>query len=623
MCGIFGVLSTTSLDAVELQRATKALGLLQHRGPDHCGNYHHNTIFLGHQRLSIIDCSPMANQPFVSACNNYVIVFNGEIYNYNALIQKFGLKTRTKSDTEVILELYIQHGKKVLEEIQGMFAFCIYDKRNNGLFIARDRLGIKPLYFAHMGNYFSFASEINPLVCFFPGIENEKNKTAITNFLHLGFIPAPHTLFKHIHKLQPGTWASVQNNHVETGIWFSVKETTPSTKHKAELGELKSILETAVEKQLIADVPVGCFLSGGIDSSLVTAIARKRAGKRLKTFTIGFEEAAKDESIYAQKIAKHLDTEHHSFVLNEKLALEICGQAIDAYGEPFADSSSIPTWLLSQVTSKHVKVALSGDGGDELFLGYGAYHWAKRLDNPFIKPSRKLISILLKQGNAKQKRAAELFNYKEKQHVRSHIFSQEQYLFSEYEVRDMCVHAEHNAIYEINNRVGKKGLNAIEQQQQFDLLYYLPDDLLTKIDRASMQHGLEVRVPLLDEEVFDYIIHIKTSSKLKGGELKYLLKKALGDYIPENLFNRPKQGFSIPLKKWLQQDLNYLINKFLSKQIIEQCGIIKPGETEKLLIRFNKYPDIYYNKVWCLIVLHYWLVKYASSHYTSSRISFV
>jgi len=303
-----------------------------------------------------------------------------------------------------------------------------------------------------------------------------------------------------------------------------------------------------------------------------------------------------------------LKTDHHEFIVSEKDVLEQINDFFYVYDEPFADSSGFPTMLVSKLASKYVKVVLSGDGGDELFHGYGAYNWAKRLNNPIIRGLRKPIASVLSQHNNRSKRAAKLFAYKNKEHIKSHIFSQEQYLFSANELEKLFVEIPVSYIDE--KIVSNRELTKVEEQAIFDLKYYLKDDLLTKVDRASMSASIEARVPMLDHEIVEFAINLNSSLKIKNGTQKYLLKQLLYDYVPEELFQRPKWGFSIPLNNWLKNDLSYLINDYLSKEVIEQHNVVNFHEVKKLIVKFNMGHDYLYNRLWALIILHYNLKKY-------------
>jgi asparagine synthase (glutamine-hydrolysing) len=374
---------------------------------------------------------------------------------------------------------------------------------------------------------------------------------------------------------------------------------------------LEDLLLSAVQYQLISDVPLGVFLSGGIDSSTVAALASRLLNTRLNTFSIGFTEAKFNEAPYASAVAKHLGTQHHEFIVSAAEAKRLVEPMLDAYDEPYADSSAIPTMLVSQLARQHVTVALCGDGGDELFFGYGMYQWAERLANPWLKVLRKPVSRLLTiPGAPRYRKAASLFGYEDESGLHGHIFSQEQGFFAQTELRSLLA-----AGTMPEGRPGHRGLmrelTPREKQALYDLETYLPDDLLTKVDRATMRYGLEARVPLLDHRVVEFALNLAPNLKYRNGVSKYLLKEVLYQYIPRHLFDRPKRGFSVPLASWLQGDLRYLQEEYLRKEVVERYGVTRFETVKELLRQFNGGNAYVYHRVWLLIVLHYWLQKHA------------
>jgi asparagine synthase (glutamine-hydrolysing) len=622
MCGITGYISfDKKFSEEELHKMTNAIS---HRGPDAFGYYLDEVVGLGHRRLSIIDLSESANQPMHSACNRYVIVFNGEVYNYqeiaNELKLNFKTNFKTSSDSEVILEAFAQYGVEFIHKLNGMFAIAIYDKIKHELFVFRDRMGIKPLYYFWDGENFAFASELKALtkLSFIP-IKIDQN--SIFQFLHFGYIPAPQSIYKSIKKMVSGTWFKISKNNMESHKYWAINQQINEkvvTKEKEAIIKLSDLLMSSVQYQIKSDVPFGVFLSGGIDSSLITAYAVNLSGVKVNTFSIGFEENKYNESTYAKAVANHLGTHHHEFIVSHQNAIDLIDTIFDAYSEPFSDSSSIPTMLVSKLAKKQVTVTLSGEGGDELFLGYGAYQWAKRLNNPFIKTLRHPISSLLKLTN-RFRRHGNYFLYPDRDLMYSHIFSQEQNFFSLPELNDVVTQelllSSGNINIEYLNYFGleinqlKRKLNSMEKQAIFDLNFYLQDDLLTKVDRASMFYSLETRVPYLDHRIIEYTLNISPTLKYKNNTTKYLLKEILYQYVPKALFNRPKQGFAIPLEKWLQKELRYLIEDNLSKQVVEKYGFVNFNYVELLKKQFFSGNIYLYNRIWLLIVLHKWLQK--------------
>ncbi len=623
MCGISGFYSKNNkFNKQDLVKMTDAIA---HRGPDAHGYFIDESIGLGHRRLSIIDLSDNANQPMHSANDRYVMVYNGEVYNYleiaSELKQKFNINFKTSSDSEVILEAYAQYGTNFLEKLNGMFALAIYDKQKKELFVCRDRIGIKPLYYFWDGENFAFASELKALAKL-SYIPLEINNNAIYHFLHLGFIPAPQSIYQSIKKLESGTWLKISVKNLESHTYWSInKQITDKiiTSEKEATDELADLIKSSVNYQVRSDVPFGVFLSGGIDSSLIAANAVNLSGIKVNTFSIGFEESKYNESVYAKAIADHLGTNHHEFIVSYKDAIDLIDTTFDAYSEPFADSSSIPTLLVSKLAKQYVTVALSGEGGDELFLGYGAYQWAKRLNNPFIKTFRKPIESILSKSNGRFHRHAHYFQYPNKELQYSHILSQEQNFFSIVELDNLLpknfINQNENKNISLFNNFGyeiehlNRTLKSIEKQAVFDLHFYLPDDLLTKVDRASMHYSLETRVPYLDHRIIEFALNLSSDLKYKDGTTKYLLKEILYQYVPKELFDRPKQGFAIPLERWLKNELRYLIDENLSKEVIEKYNIINFEFVNQLIKDFTNGKSYLYNRLWVLIVLHRWLRK--------------
>jgi len=617
MCGIAGFysLNNTFTESHLRLMAEK----IRHRGPDADGFYCEYPVGLAHKRLSIIDLSTAANQPMTSLCQRYVIVFNGEIYNYQeikaSLLKEKDIQFKTNSDTETLLEGFALWGTQLFEKLCGMFVFALFDKQEKTLYICRDRLGIKPLYYYADNNDFAFASELKSLTAVSSINQNlSVNNTAINEYLYLGYIPQPHSIYNSIGKFPAGHWACIKDGKSEINKYWSIEETiTPHTFNDENQAKaaLKSLLQKIVREHLICDVPYGSFLSGGIDSSLVSAIAKEVSHLPLHTFSVGFQESKHNESHYAKKVAQHLGTVHHELTVTEKEAIEIIPKLMDIYDEPYADSSAIPTYLISKLSKEHVTMALSGDGGDELFLGYGAYFWAKRLQNPVLKAFRKPIAWGLSTMNSRFKRASLVFNYPNENQLKSHIFSQEQYLFSQNEISSILNPAYLSQI-SLNEDFSctQRQLSETEKQSLFDIHYYLKDDLLVKVDRASMQHALEVRVPLLDHRLVEFAVNLNQSLRLKDKTTKYLLKQVLYDYVPKEIFDRPKWGFSIPLEKWMSKELKPYIYDNLSASVIDKYGIVKATEVQKLLKLFeNGHYGYLYNRIWVLAILHDFLIK--------------
>lgn len=604
MCGIAGYWQKIELFGnTHLQIMASALA---HRGPDNEGIYCSSVAGLAHRRLSIIDLSNQANQPFYSADGRYVMAYNGEVYNFKELAAQFQITPRTNSDTEIILELFAKRGVEFGNLLNGMFAIAIYDTVDQRLFLFRDRAGIKPLYYFFDGEAMLFASELKAVKRALTSESLTINHNAIATFLHLGFIPAPETIYKNIYKLRPGHFAMLDKNGLIIKPWWNIENKIQDNRLTSEneiMQRLDSAVNSAVKIRLISDVPVGTFLSGGVDSSLVSAVAARHFNGKLKTFTIGFEHARHNEADFAEKVAKHIGTDHRVLFATDNEARELLPDIITQYDEPFADTSAIPTMLVSRLAKNEVTVTLSGDGGDELFMGYGSHVWAKRLSQNSISLVRPISRSLLQMGNSRMRRVSHLFE--KEGNFQSHIFSQEQYLFSQSEVADMLITPSINL--DAHKFIAKK-LKPEEKQALFDFIYYLPDDLLTKIDRASMRYALETRVPLLDYRIAELAFNIHPNLRLSGKTGKYMLKKLLYQYVPESFFDRPKQGFSVPLYQWMTGSLKDWFETHLSESMIEKLQIVRPEYVAKLRKRFEKSSNSYlYNRIWAIAALHAWL----------------
>ncbi|MCW3127617.1 MAG: asnB [Bacteroidetes bacterium] len=611
MCGIAGFYSFSKAFAeADLKKMTDSMA---HRGPDADGFYTdtESGAGLAHRRLSILDLSNAANQPMRSHDGRYYISFNGEVYNFKEIAQKLSIKCTTTSDTEVILEAFIKRGVDFVHLLNGMFAIAIFDAQDKVMYVFRDRVGVKPVVYYWQNQNFAFASEIKALLTL---DEVAKNKTtdreSIYTFLYAGFIPEPHTIYKNISRLPAGSYAIIKNGEMEIKSYWKPEDkitAKKTTDFKTAKETLKWLLETSVKYRMISDVPFGVFLSGGIDSSTVAAIAQNISTDSIKTFSIGVKDDKMDESGFARSVSDYLKTEHYEFIVSEQDSLELVDRILTAYDEPYADSSAIPTMLVSKLARQHVTMALSGDGGDELFMGYGAYAWAERLNNPLIRMMRSPIRAILSRLNNTSKRASGIFDYSGEKSIKSHIFSQEQYFFSEKELHGLLnpgfIHPLifDERLYNLNRR-----LSAKEEQALFDIKNYLKDDLLVKVDIASMQFSLEARTPFLDYNLVEFALNLDEKFKVQNGVSKYILKEVLYDYVPRTYFDRPKKGFSIPLAKWLRTDLKYLIDNFLSKESIEQAGFVHYDKVAELKLRFEKGEDYLFNRLWALVLLHKW-----------------
>lgn len=617
MCGIAGYYSLNKkVSSEELVTMTTCI---QHRGPDAAGYFvsDDTTAGLGHRRLSIIDLSSAANQPMLSHNGRYSMVFNGEVYDFKEVERALGIMPRTSSDTEIILEAFVQRGVECVHLFNGMFAIAIYDKHEQTMYWFRDRLGVKPFYYYEKEGTFAFGSEIKSVMSVDEVRRNVKvHKPSIHTFLYSGYIPEPYTIYDNIKQLPAGSYAIIKDGKISiTPYWQPEQKVEDKvvTDFNSAKQQLKDLLTSSVKYRMISDVPFGTFLSGGIDSSVVTAIAQSVSEKPVKTFSIGFKEAKFNESKYAKQVSDHLGTQHHEFTVTEQDALGLIDKMLTAYDEPYADSSAIPTMLVSKLARQHVTMTLSGDGGDELFMGYGSYTWAQRLNNPLVQALRGPVSFGMSLFGSRYKRAAGVVNYKSKARIKSHIFSQEQYFFSEAELSYLLTSGYRQTIL-FNEDFGKlkRKLSAPEEQALFDVKHYLKDDLLVKVDIASMQYALEVRTPFLDYRIVEFALNLDEKLKKKEGTAKYLLKEVLYDYVPKQIFDRPKWGFSIPLVKWLRTDLHYLIDNYLSEEVITKYGVVNYAVVKQLIQRFEKGEGYLYNRLWVLILLHKWLQQHGA-----------
>jgi asparagine synthase (glutamine-hydrolysing) len=619
MCGIAGFISP-SFNKEHLQLITRTL---QHRGPDAEGYFFETTgqqhIGLGHRRLSIIDLSIAANQPMLSHCGRYTMVFNGEIYNYAELKERKFSNTswRSSGDSEVVLKCFAQYGPACFGWLNGMFALAIWDNKENKLTLARDHVGIKPLYYFFDSKELVFASELKGITSVKKNLQ--VNYSVIPAFMHIGYIPHPYSVFEKIYKLSSGSFAEISfsdNGALsfnEKSFWKIQDKISTEVLQDESVAKkkLNLLLTDAVAKQLVSDVPIGTFLSGGTDSSIVTALATKVSVNKINTYSIAVTDGKINEAPFAAAVAKHLGTNHHELPISQTEMLEMVPAFMQVYDEPFTDSSAFPTMLVSKLARQHVTVTLSGDGGDELFGGYGTYLWAKRLQNPLLKLASPFIYAGSKLFNSRYQRAGMLFEKHPVSHFKSHLFSQSQYFFSRRELSELLV----NPVIDLSginyDFTGRK-LNAFEQISFWDIENYLKDDLLVKVDRASMQYSLETRVPLLDYRVVEFALNLSPSLKISSdGIMKYLLKEVLYEYVPKSLLERPKWGFSIPLIKWLKTDLRWMIDKYCSKEMIEQAGIVQYNKVKEIVDRYlGGKTDYLYNRIWTLVVLHWFFYEH-------------
>ena len=618
MCGISGFL-TKKYNSEHLQKMTDALS---HRGPDAEGIYFdENTgVGLGHRRLSILDLSANANQPYHSICGRYVMVFNGEVYNFKSIAKELnkenGFEPKTTSDTEIVIEAYAYWGDSFVEKFNGMFAIAIWDTQDKQLTLFRDRIGIKPLFYYWKDGVFSFASETKALLSL--PIKKSINKEALKDYLFLEYIPSDLSIINDINKLEQGcklTLSLEGELHIEK--WYDLLKKIKKEKEELSIEEYQlefdKLLTSSVELRSISDVPIGAFLSGGTDSSIICAKFQEISNRPINTFTIGFDVESFDESEYAEKVAKELGSNHTLSRVTSKTSLSIIEDIVSSYDEPFAAPSTIPSLLVCNKASSLSTVALSGDGGDELFMGYGYYNWFKRAQkiSKLGKLSREGIEKLSKIGSNRIQRIGRVLNYPSSERFWIHVWSQQQDMFTENEISTLLSEDyKHTSLVNTWQEIDNLPLSSEEKISLFDLKSYLPQNLLYKMDIASMHSSIELRVPLLDHRLVEFAINLPSSLKIKNGEKKYLMKKFLEKYLPNEQIYRKKWGFPAPIEYWLQTDLSYLIDKYLHQEIIKKQDIFNCKFVKSLLNEFTKGQTYHYKRIWALIVFQMWYNKH-------------
>ncbi len=638
MCGICGKISLKGKE-ISKKLIVKMNSTLEHRGPDDHGVYLNNisnsnqtiSVGLGHQRLSIIDLSKAGTQPMSNEDNSLWMVFNGEIYNHNKLrkeLESNGHRFKSKTDCEVIIHLYEQNGIECLQKLNGMFSFALWDNTTQSLFLCRDRVGIKPLVYYWDETSLIFASEIKSILCD-PEVSKNINQEALNLYFTFNYTPAPHTMFEDIYKLNPGSYLCLKDKKVEIKKYWDAQ--TNDIKAKNELlnietckDRLYSLLEDSVRMRLMSDVPLGAFLSGGIDSSIIVGLMSKISSSPVNTYSIGYKDMPMfDETHYAREVAELHKTNHHEIKLESKDILNVITDILDHFDEPFADSSSIPTFIVSRETKKHVQVALSGDGGDELFAGYRMYsgeYWYSLYKRVPVFLRKGLFEPILKMiPDSRNMRSLEYIRRIKKFVLGSHDkFEDRFFAWNEIFTRDIRENLIESNLSEAHLDLGKnifsKQLNALKDEHINRMLYAdlttsLPNDMLTKVDWMSMKNSLEVRTPLLDHRVVELAFQMQGNFKIRKGKGKHILIETFKGLLPISLLNRPKWGFEIPISQWLKSDLKFLIDEHLSKNLIKKQGIFNPLVVNKLV------DDLFSNRsdtawhLWNLIVFQAWYAR--------------
>lgn len=622
MCGIAGYISSNKrLGREHLQAMANSIA---HRGPDAEGFYFddetYTKVALAHRRLSILDLSTAANQPMVSHDGRFVMLFNGEVYNYQQIHKEYlpGIILNTHSDSEVILECFARFGPACFDWFNGMFAISFWDKVENRLTIVRDRFGVKPVLYFHDEHAIIFASELKAFEHL--PISKTLNTKAIQDYFFLDYIPKTQSVFKEIKKLPAGHYLQyLPGQQIQVTCWYQLldkykKEKKPVTTEAAMEG-FDEMLGNAVKLRMISDVKVGSFLSGGTDSSLIVAKFQQNSHIPVETFTIGFDVKAYDETKYAKQVADILKTNHHEFSVDEAYCLSQLDAVVDAYDEPFVGPSTIPTLVVCEKARQLVTVALSGDGGDELFLGYTYYKRYDELKKVYKYsngPLRKTAASLMKVMGQKYSKGSVLLEGEDSQSLFLHLVSQEQGMFTEKQIgRLFNTSYKHETILDDWKKIDELSIDNPEKISLFDINNYLANNLMYKMDIASMANGLEVRLPFLDYRLVEYSLNLPTNLKINGGMHKFLMKKNLEKYLPRELIYRKKWGFPAPVSKWLLGSLSNLIDvHLLNKNKLARQGIFSLSFIENLVADFRKGNQYLGKKVWSLIVFQLWYDKH-------------
>lgn len=647
MCGLVGLISSHNQEPI----LDKMLSILDYRGPDDNGTLinqiNDNFIHFGQNRLAIQDTSNNGHQPFISDCGNYVLVFNGEVYNFHSIkveLKKLGQVFISGSDTEVILYAYKHWGISCLDKFIGMFAFAILDKVANKVTLVRDRAGVKPLYYHVNEADFAFSSELKSFHQI-PSFEKKLNKSVLPYYFQFGYIPAPHTIFENTHKLLPGHYLEIDLTILRESVPFlnsPIKKATDPFKitkywdvadyyHQDKfdsnetkiISDLEELMTDSINLRMVSDVPVGVFLSGGYDSSLVTALLSQDKSRKLHTFTIGFEDKKYNEAEHAKAIAKHFNTDHTEYYVSNQDMLDKIESLPYHYDEPFADSSSLPTMIVAELAKKDVTVALSADGGDESFCGYSKYFMLKKFESTFNSSLKKgSINGLLKILNAKQ--VGRFNSWLPKKYQATNI--QDKYMkfkraMSSSSLSEMFCNA---SSYVDRNDVEKflkiqpdllnqfkfsNQLSYMDNMMLTDYKSFMVDDVLVKVDRACMSNSLEGREPLLDHRIIEFMAQVPLDLKYKNKQGKYLLRQILYKHIPQTLIDKPKAGFQIPLVDWMLNELKPLIDKHINNSALDN-NIYNVSEVLKIKQKFYNGDYVKVNVLWFILMFQMWREKW-------------
>lgn len=612
MCGIVGILQKDN-KKISQEVLIKMRDILYSRGPDDAGIWLDNNVGFGHRRLSIIDLSSLGHQPMVDEDSGARIIYNGEIYNYLLLkkeLEKSGFKFKSQTDTEVILKAYRKWGKDCVKKLNGMFSFAIWDPKLRGIFLARDRMGIKPLYYYSDKSIFIFASRLGALMSH-PSCPYDFDLDALGLYFEMGFVPAPWSILKGVKKVEPGHALWISNGEVIDETYWSLDnlkiDFSLEKLAESQISEkLDSLMRESVKEHLVSDVPLGAFFSGGVDSSLIVSLMRRNSQGKIKAFTIGFDDKQFDESDYAKDIAEYLGLDHYVKIMQSNDLLGLLNDNTFYYDEPFADPSSLPTIMVSRFAREHVKVCLSGDGADELFAGYHHYMVLFFLQSLYCLPGLSrlaLASILNKFPDSRLKVIGQsLF----------HSTALEGFSV----MRNINYHSIGKGIFSLGGSSikslfdkrssGFPPLDKVSKATRLDMAYYLPDDILQKIDVASMSVSLEARVPFLDHRVVEFAASLPLKYKIRLGRSKLILKKVLSGYLPKNLFDRPKKGFVVPINKWFRFELKDLLLDEFSSSRIKKFGYLDPDVIKNLVELHLSNKQDTHSLLWALLCLFRW-----------------
>lgn len=622
MCGITGWINLKKDKSINDRAILHEMcERMKHRGPDSEGLWNEDTVALGMRRLSIIDLAT-GEQPVYNEDKSVVVVMNGELYNFREVradLEEHGHKFETHSDTEILPHLYEEFGDAMLDQINGMFAFALWDKLRERMLIARDRFGEKPLYYGVFDGTLVFGSELKVLLVN-PLVKTELNLDAVRQFLSFDYVPAPASIYKNIFKLPAAHCLTVENGKVSTKRYWNLTWEKSESDFDSKTEELRTLLADAVRMRLVSDVPLGILLSGGIDSSTVAAYATQFSTERVKTFSIGFEEDSFDESKFARQVAQHLGTEHYEERLSVGKAADLISQVGTWLDEPMSDGSLIPTFLLSRFVRRHVTVALGGDGGDEIFAGYPMY-WAHRVARAYERIPKAIRSGMIEPvvNSLPVSTKNMSFDYKAKRFVAASkydLVTRHHSYFGSFSPdgqlrvlsRDVLEQTEED-VYRSARELLRicDATNDIEKMQFLDINYYMAEDILTKVDRASMAVSLEVRAPFLDPRVAQFAASIPIDYKLKGNKGKYILKKAVEPLLPASILKRPKKGFGIPIAEWLKGRLNPLLHDLLDPSRLRDQGLFDPKFVAKLIGEHESGAASHHKQLWTLLVFQLWI----------------